>query len=71
MTRDFDLIAVPWVEDASPEDVLVKALIEESHGFTAPHDVNPTKKPHGRLAYSIMLGGGPYLDLSITPRIKV
>lgn len=29
---------------------------------------NPTRKPHGRLAWSIMFGGGPYLDLSVTPR---
>lgn len=30
---------------------------------------NPEKKPHGRLAYTIMLPGGPYLDLSVMPLV--
>jgi len=29
---------------------------------------NPSRKPHGRLAWTIVLGGGPYLDVSIMPR---
>jgi len=29
---------------------------------------NPDRKPLGRLGYSIMLSGGPYLDISIMPR---
>ena len=29
---------------------------------------NPDRKPYGRLAWSILLGGGPYLDISIMPR---
>ena len=28
---------------------------------------NPDRKPHGRLAWSIILGGGPYLDVSVMP----
>ncbi len=28
---------------------------------------NPTVKPHGRLGYSILIGGGPYLDISVMP----
>jgi len=31
---------------------------------------NPAHKPHGRRAWSIHLGGGPYLDLSIMPRCE-
>lgn len=30
---------------------------------------NPDRKPHGRLGWSIILGGGPYLDVSVMPRI--
>ncbi len=29
----------------------------------------PGMKPHGRLAWSFHLGGGPYIDLSVMPRI--
>ncbi|MCE9566374.1 MAG: hypothetical protein K8U57_30490 [Planctomycetes bacterium] len=28
----------------------------------------PGMKPHGRLAWSFHLGGGPYIDLSVMPR---
>lgn len=30
---------------------------------------NPDRKPHGRRGYVILLGGGPYLDVSVMPRI--
>lgn len=30
---------------------------------------NPERKPHGRLGWSILLSGGPYIDLSVMPRI--
>ena len=30
---------------------------------------NPERKPYGRLGYSILLGGGPYLDVSVMPRV--
>jgi hypothetical protein len=29
---------------------------------------NPERKPYGRLGYSILLSGGPYIDLSVMPR---
>lgn len=29
---------------------------------------NPVHKPHGRVAWSINLGGGAYIDLSIMPK---
>lgn len=30
---------------------------------------NPDRKPHGRLGWSILLSGGPYIDLSVMPRL--
>jgi hypothetical protein len=79
--RDFDLIAVPWIEEASDALTLIKALKratrtvtqhEQSEGYFK--DCAPTKKPHGRVAYSLhftnhgMYGG--YLDISVMPRNK-
>lgn len=29
---------------------------------------NPERKPYGRLGWSIILGGGPYIDLSVMPK---
>lgn len=70
IVRDFDLMAMPWIEDASDPKVFIEALCKEAGGFFAPHDVNPVLKPHGRLAYSFHLSGGPYVDVSVMPKIK-
>lgn len=77
--RDLDLIAAPWVADASAPDVLVEALRAAIDGFII-HDQdaeagdytrrNPHPKPHGRLAWAIHLhdpGGRLYIDLSVMP----
>jgi hypothetical protein len=78
LTRDADMVAVPWTDAAVPAEELAAAMIEESGGFIVhredadPYDYtrrNPQPKPHGRLAWSIHLGGGPYIDLSVTPRL--
>lgn len=78
--RDFDLIAVPWIEEASDPLVLIQAFKEATSTVTHHEDAdylipdcNPSTKPHGRLAYSLhtsntgMYGG--YLDVSIWPRL--
>lgn len=77
LARDLDLVAVPWVEEAIPAEELAQLVamylggtIETDWG-AQPGDFskrNPQPKPHGRLAYSIQLGGGPYVDLSVMPR---
>lgn len=77
--RDIDLIAVPWVADARSPASLAEALrakCEESARFAIwplRHEGEqeggsadkPVRKPHGRLGYSILLAGGPYIDLSV------
>lgn len=76
--RDFDLIAVPWIEEASDALTLIQAIKEATNTVTHHEDAdqfyedcNPTEKPHGRMAYSLhtsnhgMYGG--YLDISILP----
>jgi hypothetical protein len=67
LSRDFDVVAIPWVEEAVDADVLADTLKDELGGFYAPNDF-PGAKPHGRRAYSIHLGGGPYIDLSVMPK---
>lgn len=82
LVRDLDLVAIPWTDEAAPALEVAQAIIEASGGFvrepeTKPAHPNgwpgardPTQKPHGRLAWSIHLGGGPYIDLSVMPRCK-
>jgi len=82
MRRDLDLVAIPWTDEAAPAQEVAVAIIEASGGFLLerekqpghpekwPGTRDPAQKPHGRLAWSIHLGGGPYIDLSVMPRCK-
>lgn len=77
--RDFDLIAVPWIEEASEPLTLIKAFKKATRTVTQHEetdhkwakDCSPTQKPHGRVSYSLhvtnsgMYGG--YLDISVLP----
>ena len=76
MARDYDLIAVAWTHAAKPAEELVEAIVKHTGGFiimdlkSDPFDYtrySPEPKPHGRLAWTIHLGGGPFIDLSIIP----
>lgn len=79
LQKDLDVIAIPWVESASSEDDLVKAICETAGGFISPQDGKcPGLKPHGRHAWTIHLGGcsateppekrATYIDLSVMPK---
>lgn len=74
MERDLDLIAVPWLPEATPAGVLVEKIREAVGGYwnenAGRNAALPTEKPHGRLAWSITLGGGAYIDLSVMPLAK-
>lgn len=69
LSRDIDLIAVPWGEVVESPSALVAAIVSEGRWLLA--DPQPEVKPHGRLAWAIRMPGfyRPYLDLSvIAPR---
>lgn len=68
LARDFDLVVIPWTEDAAnPKFVL--ELLEQEFGIKVAG--NGTNKLHGRIAYSIVFCGGTvFLDLSFMPREK-
>lgn len=74
MGRDFDLIAVPWSEDAKPAEELVQEVADAVGGYVLG-DLEkrggisePTQKPHGRRSWNICWGGKPFIDLSVMPR---
>jgi hypothetical protein len=72
LARDIDLIAAPWTEDAvSPADLaeIVRATVAKVGGMGFVSRNDPAEKPHGRLCWSIHLRDGPYLDLSVMPRL--
>lgn len=75
MARDLDLVAIPWTDDADNPEKLIAAfcrfIVSNGNIELKPKAIQPTQKPHGRLAYVLPIGhGGHYLDLSIMPRQK-
>ncbi len=77
MSRDFDLLAVPWIEEAAEPADLVKMIAEAVGGYvigdtdkrTAEGHVSeePTQRPHGRMSWNICWGGKVFIDLSVMP----
>ena len=69
MHRDMDLIAVAWIEEASPMEELIesideclwKTVFKESKWGTL------TKRPHGRISIALSIMWDWYIDLSIIP----
>jgi hypothetical protein len=84
LTRDVDLIAAPWTDDACDATSLAEAIRAEAERITGRTAFwmnddtaqigdwtrrNPEPKPHGRLGWSIHIAGaGMYVDLSVLPR---
>lgn len=66
--RDLDLIAIPWTDEAVEPIVLINGLCEEFDLETNHPLREPGIKPHGRLAWTIPLWWGAYLDVSVMPR---
>ncbi len=68
MQRDLDVVAIPWVKNARTPKHLVKELCERM-GLTSTKEA--TEKPHGRLAYTLMLRHAGFVDLSIMPKLEM
>jgi len=49
-TRDFDLIAVPWIDTFSDKDTLAREIQKAACGFTMKYDWE--NKPNNRFAVS-------------------
>lgn len=76
LARDIDLVAVPWTDDAASATEVaeaIRAAAATANGgvaFIARSSSDASVvKPHGRLCWSFHLGGGPYVDLSVMPRV--
>ena len=68
MARDFDLIAIPWVECPAEPDVVIDAICGRFAIECYREDTNPVQKPHGRLSYYVIVGFGTCgLDISFMP----
>lgn len=69
MTRDLDLLCVPWTEEARVDPYIVVLNILqtcEMHGLELK-EKEPTEKPHGRIVYTLTFqefGDPRWIDLS-------
>ena len=79
LSRDMDLVAVPWTDEASDPHTLAEAIRQRVNGHESEwgkkNDPSPRQRPHGRLAWAwypteeqAASNSGPYIDLSIMPR---
>lgn len=68
MARDFDLIAIPWVDSADSADELIARVCADMELTLQEGSPNPGRKPHGRLAYTLLMDGDRFIDLSVMPR---
>ena len=76
LARDMDLLAAPWTEHAiAAEELILKFVdtlglnVDEGITLLSPtNEICKGIKPHGRLAWNIMLGGHAYIDVSVMPR---
>lgn len=64
MQRDLDLVAIPWTDEARPASDLVDWLCDNLGAMKAG---KPGYFPHGRVVYSLEMGGCCFMDLSVMP----
>lgn len=71
MKRDCDLIAVPWTDKAVSSQEFIDHICRGLDAFLlGKQDPEPTKKPHGRLAWCLQIRDAykKVLDISVMPR---
>lgn len=69
LENDMDIMGMPWTENCKSHQELAKA-ISDCLGDTIwrEHHLTPHyTKPHGRISYTLSIGGSWHVDLSIMP----
>ena len=65
ISRDFDLICIPWIENPSVPESVVKDMEKQ---FSISSAGMPTEHEHGRIVYSMCISFGDcFVDLSFMP----
>lgn len=67
--KDLDLVAIPWMPNASSVDALITDLASPEYPIAIrPRD--QVEKPHGRRAYILIrLADHRHIDLSVMPPV--
>jgi len=70
VANDFDVIAVPWVEDAADPQTVIDEAMTAFAFKQVPDGYRGEAKPHGRLAFRVPFSfGACSMDVSFMPRI--
>lgn len=64
MARDYDIVAIPWGEELSHHDDVIRDITTK-HAVTLIGE--PTLMRHGRMCYTLALYGEFFFDFSFTP----
>lgn len=70
MTRDLDVVAIPWTKLAVPPEALVHQIADRTK--TRMQSKEPTLKEHGRMSWTLFFPGFEdprWIDFSAMPRI--
>jgi hypothetical protein len=68
MRRDFDVVAIPWIERPDPPDTVVETMTRK---FALRQVGECEEKCHRRMVYTLSVSHGEcFLDLSFMPTIK-
>lgn len=70
--RDMDVVAIPWIENPKPvmdmlEEIRLRVGFLSKSTNDKPYN-SMEEKPHGRIAYQIIMGTGA-LDISVMPLV--
>ena len=69
LSRDMDIMAMPWVENATDADTMIRSIVQRCFGdsLIAQYGTRCRRgeKPHNRVCYSIPIYEDYYLDISI------
>jgi hypothetical protein len=67
LAKDFDLICIPWIDEPSPHEDVIKELTDTFR----VDNISCNPKAHGRICYTLIISVGTcYLDFSFMPLIK-
>mgnify|MGYP003556531103 CR=1 FL=1 len=68
MSRDMDIVMVPWIEKPKPVEEMIDNLLKAAGGVM--HDVHISEigeKPHGRVVYTLAIASDRFFDVSVMP----
>lgn len=75
VSRDFDLVAIPWADQVASAEALIRAIAERM-SYTMDTAITVDRlfkepycetKPHGRRSWAIPLDCGAVIDISVMP----